>query len=714
MKGKHVIPSLLILAAPTVYAQQITLEGQVSIHNSQYHTGKIEYVEGAIVSAPFTTTQTTNKKGAFKLGFAGVDGGNAVAVSVEKAGLEAADPIALRGLAIGREAPLRVSLAKKGWLEQAQKELLNNSLKALAARRDALATSLRREGEESRIAILGLEKQLNRKIATRFEGEQILNEQREELARWLPERTEKLVRVNLDFASALFRKAYEHYKQGEMEKAAASLDGPALNKKAEAVLANFRELESKGKSKQAEEAKESVRQVAEEYQLKAQAHLLLFQYQDALDAHQKAASLLEKAGGQEDIPLAEAQAAVALTYLLLGDYKNALHHQQRDVKIKEALLGTAASETASSYNLLALAYQNLEEYQMALEVQKKAVSIKEQALAPGHPDLAVSYAGLAGIYRSMGEHSMALEAQLKALHTQERALPPNHPDIGRSYNAIAEIHLAGKTHEKALEAQLKALFIQERALALNHPDIARSYNNLALIYLNLGKFENALAIQQKILATQEQALPASHPDIATSFHNLASTFYFLKDLDSALQHEHRAYAILKEQLPPYHPQIKAVESSFAFLYTTRGERRQAAGQYQEAIADLRQALEFHPDNPDARKRIKQMEAGQARRQADQQEALAMNQKGTARSAPAPQRGSRLEPKKEAAPQPLGIFQATQETSLRERPTSSSKVLRRLSAGDKLQLIEKTEYHWWKVMDKGRVGYVKALLMEKVE
>ncbi len=714
MKGKHVISSLLILAAPTAYAQQITLEGQVSIHNSQYHTGKIEYVEGAFVSAPFTTTQTTNKKGAFKLGFAGVDGGNAVTVSVEKAGLEAADPGALQGVAIGREAPLRVSLAKKGWLEQAQKELLNHSLKALAARRDALAARLRQEGEESRITLIELEKQLNRKIITRFEGEQILNEQQEELTKWLPERTEKLARVNLDFASGLFRKAYEHYKQGEMEKAAALLDEAALDKKAKEVLANFLELERKGKTKQAAEAKESVRQVAEEYQFKALARLLLFQYRDALDAHQKAASLLEKTGGQEDIALAEAQAAVALNCLLLGDYKNALHHQQRDVKIKELLLGAAAPETASSYNFLAIVYQNLEEYQMALEVQKKAISIKEQALAPGHPGLAVCYAGLAGIYRSMGEYSMALEAQLKALHIQEQALPPNHPGIARSYNTIAEIHLDGKAHEKALEAQLKALFIQERALALNHPDIARSYNNLALIYLNLGNFESALAIQQKILATQEQALPASHPDIATSCHNLATTFYFLKDLDSALQYEHRAYAILKEQLPPYHPQIKAVESSFAFLYTTRGERLQAAGQYQEAIADLRQALEFHPDNPEARKRIKQMEAGQPRLQADQQEALAINQKGTARSAPAPQRGSRLEPKKEAASQPLGIFQATQETSLRERPTSSSKVLRRLSVGDKLQLIEKTEYYWWKVMDKGRVGYVKASLLKNME
>ncbi|MCB0100227.1 MAG: hypothetical protein KDE46_31060, partial [Caldilineaceae bacterium] len=70
------IPMLLFLAFPAAQAQRITLEGRVSILNSEYHTGKIEYVEGALVSAPYATTEATNKKGIFKLEFAAVDGGN--------------------------------------------------------------------------------------------------------------------------------------------------------------------------------------------------------------------------------------------------------------------------------------------------------------------------------------------------------------------------------------------------------------------------------------------------------------------------------------------------------------------------------------------------------------------------------------------------------------------------------------------------------------
>lgn len=708
MKGNFIIPILLSLVTLAAFGQQATLEGQVFIHNSGYRTGKVQYVEGAYISAPNTTTQASNKKGVFQLRFAGVDAGNAVALSVEKAGMEVANPAGLQGVVIGREAPLRVFLAEKGQLEQARKALLSSSLQALNARHKALTAALRAGGPEGQAAVPELGKQLNRKIATRFEAERLLNEQMEELEKRLPEMADQLAGVNLDFASVAYRQAYEFYRLGEMEKAAATLDEALLDREADAALSRLQDGKGRGKARQAAEEAEKVRQAAEAYQLKAQALLMLFRYLDAGRAHLKAATLLEKAGEQEDVRLAGAYTAVALDYLLRAEYGNALPYQQKSLAIKERLLGPGSPETAASCNLLAELHRLREDYPAALEVQQRAVAIYEQAPAPGHPGLAHSYAGLAAVYRGMGEYSMATEAQQKALAIQEQALPPNHPDVARSYYTLAEIHQKEGAQMKALEAELKAIFIQERSLPPNHPDIARSYGSLALIYLNLGDFEKALAVQQKIIAMQEQSLPANHPDIANSYHNLTSTFYFLKDLDSALEYEQKAYAILKEQLPPYHPQIQSVESTFAFLYTTRGERRQAAGQYREAMEDLRKALEFQADNPEAKMLIKRIEAGQT----GGQEALAL--RGTARNKPAPQRASRAEAPKEKAAGHYGRYQVTKATSLRERPSSSSAVLRRLAVGDQLQVVEKTEHYWWKVSDNGRVGYVKALLLEGVE
>ncbi|MCB0550247.1 MAG: tetratricopeptide repeat protein [Phaeodactylibacter sp.] len=715
MRGKHAFPILLFLVSTAAYGQQLTLEGQVSIHNSQYRTGRIEFVEGAIVSAPSTTTQVSGKKGIFQLEFAGVDAGNPVTASVEKAGLEVVNTGALQGVAIGSEAPLRVFMAEKGWLEQEQKELLRSSIEALTTRQGALAASLRRGGEESRATVMELERWFARKIATRFEAEEILNEQQEELARRLPESIERLARINLDYASAHYQKAFEYFKQGKMVNAVAVLNGAELEKEAEAALASFLDWERKGKAKQAAEAREGVYQAVESCQLQALAHLLLFRYQDALNVHQKATTLLQRAGGEEDMALAEAYSAIALSHLLLTDMNRALHYQQQSVKIKERRLEPDSPELASAYHFLAEIYLGNEDYPMALEAQEKAISIRERALPTGHPGIAAAYAGLADIYTAWGEYPLALNARQQALRIQEQALAPNHPDIARSYHALAEAHRNEGAHLKALEAELKAIFILEQALPHNHPDIAKSYNSLALAYLKLGDYEKALAIQQKIIALQEQNLPAGHPDIAASYHSMVSTFYFLQDLDRALEYEQQAYAMLKEQFPPYHPRIKEVESSFAFLYTTRGDRREAAGKFQEAIQDFKNALEYQPDIPELRKRIRQMESGQSPRQTDNQEAFALNQRGKAGSVPAPQRANRIEQPKAAVPHSdYGFFQVTKATSLRERPTSSSSVLRRLAEGDRLQVIEKTEYYWWKVRDNGRTGYVKAQLLEEVK
>ncbi|MCB9298127.1 MAG: hypothetical protein H6559_34145 [Lewinellaceae bacterium] len=64
------------------------------------HRYQLSYVEGALVSAPFTTTESTNRK-YFKLEFAGADGGNFIAVNVEKPGLSAVNLLDLQGIAIG-------------------------------------------------------------------------------------------------------------------------------------------------------------------------------------------------------------------------------------------------------------------------------------------------------------------------------------------------------------------------------------------------------------------------------------------------------------------------------------------------------------------------------------------------------------------------------------------------------------------------------------
>jgi len=57
------------------------------------------------------------------------------------------------------------------------------------------------------------------------------------------------------------------------------------------------------------------------------------------------------------------------------------------------------------------------------------------------------------------------------------------------------------------------------------------------------------------------------------------------------------------------------------------------------------------------------------------------------------------------------FTLRKATSLRKKATHRSTSLKRLSAGRRINVIEKTNRFWWKVEVDGVLGYAKALLME---
>jgi len=55
---------------------------------------------------------------------------------------------------------------------------------------------------------------------------------------------------------------------------------------------------------------------------------------------------------------------------------------------------------------------------------------------------------------------------------------------------------------------------------------------------------------------------------------------------------------------------------------------------------------------------------------------------------------------------------TKRTSLRKSATASSKVLKRLAVGTKVQVIEQVNKYWCRVILNGREGFVKSFLLEK--
>jgi hypothetical protein len=141
----------------------VELRGTVAVHNSKYETGEVIYVQNAYLSAPFTVPATSDVEGVFVLEFVGLASGTALKIEAEKAGLEVVNTRELEEVVIGRKFPLRIYVAEKGKLAQAQTELYKISKQALFARRDALIARLRADTEESQAAMAELQAAQNGK-----------------------------------------------------------------------------------------------------------------------------------------------------------------------------------------------------------------------------------------------------------------------------------------------------------------------------------------------------------------------------------------------------------------------------------------------------------------------------------------------------------------------------------------------------------------------
>ncbi len=238
---------LFLMVSTVIWSQQTKLTGIVSVHNSKYETGATQYVKDAYVTAPFTKSANTDESGTFALAFVGIEGGTSIKLQVEKQGLEIVNLRDLEDVVIGRTSPVRIFLTEKGKLAQVQTELYNISKKALFAKKDTLITKLHADIKESNTAIAELEKQFHKKLANRFEAENLLNEKIEAMQKRLPEFAQELAERNLDFASDLYIKAYELFKKGNIEQAIKTLDNETLKEsytKAVKTLAKGKQLVS--------------------------------------------------------------------------------------------------------------------------------------------------------------------------------------------------------------------------------------------------------------------------------------------------------------------------------------------------------------------------------------------------------------------------------------------------------------------------------------
>jgi Flp pilus assembly protein TadD len=308
---------------------------------------------------------------------------------------------------------------------------------------------------------------------------------------------------------------------------------------------------------QSEDARKILRQTSQQRLTGAEAAQVA-SLQIAIRDYQPAIELLKiegNAAGPDD--MAWARFDLALSYLLSGNYEQAVEQSRNYVELQRAA-ATSARETAAGWSLLGIAEARAGHFGKAVTALKEAAHLEP----------------------TNEEHWLNLTRALMEASRYRDAIAATQEGIVANPKSYA-------LHLRLGAAQLAAGHYNEaegvfRHLADAHDPMPISYVGLAQVLLREGRAEEAAAV----VTTAEQ-------QIGKSF--LLSYFRGLS-LDRAGRH--------KEAASAFREAIKVnADSSEAHLGLGKAEL--AAGETDDAIAELQEVLRLHPSDPQAGRLLSQ-------------------------------------------------------------------------------------------------------------
>ena len=550
-----------------LYAQEIVLKGQISIHNSKFKTGEVAYVQNAFVSAPFTKPANTDAEGKFQLEFVGVNAGTGMRLKVDKVGFEVVNLYEIQQVVLGRTEPIRVFLIEQGGLEDAQLDLYNISKEALYQKRDSIIRQLRANEQQSQQTIKDLQERFKIEIANRQAAEEILNRQIEELEKRLPQFAMDLARHNLDFASDLYIEAYFLFLNGDIDKVIQLLDFAALekiNQKAEETFRKGEEFELAGK-KLKEEAEFQFRENIENYKLLAESYLLLLDYENAAKAFENIIAILQEHRfddrllGQylgelallyDELYVQMANSSLDLDYAEIEKIgQKAVNYQEESVKIYKNIQDIDNSTLSSAYYDLCCVKMNFYEdvdsairyLNLAIDYHSTADTLNEHLV-----NLIWKYAEFCSLIShdlkpKKSKEYVNMSKSLYQLSITTGIELERFNEVGYICRKFADEYWV--TYEEELTLLQTSLLAYQQADKVDEAELAETYIELGDAYYAIDTDSSLLYYKAAVAIYEEIEYGATydfyHTERTMTYLDIANIYQYQENYDRAIEYHER-------------------------------------------------------------------------------------------------------------------------------------------------------------------------------
>ena len=570
MKRAILLSAFIFGIATNSIAQQISLEGVVTVQNSKTNFGETQYVKNAELTHPKAKSEVTGDDGKFTLKIQGIEWGRQVQIFVTLHGAhkdyEVVNEKELQSIILGQKKPVSVYICKKIELEDRRAAMIGinmkkytDQIKLREKERDDLEAKYDYESARYKI----LEKQIDslRKVAR-------------DMNALIQEWAESLTTINLDDQSEMYVKAYQCFANGHLDSVSHYLPDVWLKQQQEELL------------RQQEEGKKKV----------------------------ETGQILIEAG-QRDLELAKAGLADNVKSWMLKAKAMALENRyEQAINYYEEAVNTDSQNTANLFEFASYLH-SIREYGKAEKYYLQCLE-SYRILGKENPnaylaDRARILNNLAILHRVTNEHSKALEKNEEALEIR-RMLAQENPkeylaDVAQTLNNLAILHDRLKEYPKALEEYEEALEIRRNLAAENPKEylagVAQTLTNIGILHWITKEYQKAAQEHEEALEIRRN-LAAENPKtingVATTLVNLAIVHYDTKEYDKALEEYTEALEIYRnlatENPKAYLTLVARTLDNLANLHEKMNEYQKALEGYEEAL-EIRRNLAV--ENPKA-------------------------------------------------------------------------------------------------------------------
>ncbi len=576
--------------------------------------------------------KTTDIAGNFKLTFRGKSLGDLIVYEeIYKKGYEIVNIKELQTAKLSKQK-LKIILCKAGLIAQKQVEYYNISVKAITAGHERQIKELKKQLDASKIA----EEQF-------VMQQRKLMEEKEAAIKYANELAEQFARTNFDDVSDLYKRAFEQFQLGNIDKAIEIMNEKDLISAANALI-NDKQTTDSLKTLLAVREQDNLLHrdtLMQTIQLKVELLVMQLEYEKADTLYQQLWLLdtthVENTFNYANYLRNRKQYEIALMFcdkLLrmeiedwrrgsVCNFKGTIYHETG--RFSNALVTYTEFfnlykelHKQNKYNYfytenLAISYQNLGNIYKAQGDFVKALEFYTffnqlgKELSESNPkcermknSLAISYEKLGGIYESQGNFVMAMKYYTLDIDLTKELYKTNPKSeslkngLAISYSKIGRIYelqddLVNALEYYALDVNLtKELYESNPKSESLKYGLAISYQNLGSIYKSQGNLVKSLECHTHQLALFKELYEANPKNeslkngLAISYSKLGAISELQGDLVKALEY-YTLDAGLAKQLYEFNPKSESLKNSLAISYSKLGGIYESQGNFVKAL-----------------------------------------------------------------------------------------------------------------------------------